>query len=909
MFNFSAQQQFTRACGNSWPRRWSVLACIVLHGCAPSPDEARQILASFGPANNRIEAAEVLFAAAHPDDLALLAATLNDFDGTVVTAVQKGLGALTDPAYQENVIRLMAEQGVSPEVAAPVLRAYGEKTLDVLLDARAPFSDSPSFWRDKYLGVLDLPAARALVAAGRVGSLAAGDYSLRQQAVESLLSDATHSGPFLENLLTQVQQEISASGDISAETAARMGAGEKPEETPWVSLVQDYLATAAMMLYRIDPQRHAGLVTTTLLLSGPPDFGAEHLQPLAITVGPQVMKMIPATDGVTRRRAVALAGMWKLAEAAPALRSILADGYEDLELRGKAALALSAMRDAETLKQLPEALRQAHNAEYEWNGYRSETALLAAEKEACSDTDSANYESLENPEDDANSKVTEQAEDEDVDDEGWGCEDLTEGDWDDAEPVEPPSWPEGNYEQLHGDLLQALIAYGEAALPAIWQGLGGDDIEVEDTVSDEYGDDYEMGYVSSSEARDAVAEIAPAIDVLLTAWAGSGNAVHAVLLDSLAGSEDPRAMETLLGELQDVLENSANDWGFTEEESSADVWDPEDDWTQRLVLALQKAPRPPITRLLELLLAEGENQQLAAVKVLRGLQSSDGVFDALLKGIHSIHAPVRMEAALAFSQSADHHALESLVRQLEVEDQYDVKRAIAAALQVMPDERALPGLMKALTNLDEWDSAETFARALGEIKDVAREPVVALYDAATDLQRRNALLALAYVDPAKADSRAGQWFDQLVAGSPDYKDHDDFQRVVEVLRIAAQPEGVRRMLGFLRTHPEDGRRTDVIMAVKDNPDPLVGEFLMAALQKKDIEVVAAAYRFFIRAGSGEEQLVDALDEYGDEEMATVYLNCGNSRLEKAARDWVENRGGLIVWTPGISGGVSWGGLY
>jgi len=849
----------------------------------------------------------VLFTAASPDDLPLLVSAMNGFDGTVVAALQQGLAALTDPADQERAIRSMAEQRVPPEVAAPVLRAYGEKTLDVLLDARA---DSLSFWHiTHYLGALNLPAARMLLATGRVGRLAVDDHSLRQQAVESLLGDATHSGPFLENLLTQVQREMSASGDISGETAARMGAGEKPEETPWVSLVQDYLATAAMMLYRIDPQRHAGLVTTTLLLSGPPDFAAEHLQPLAITVGPQVLKMIQADDVTARRRAVALAGMWKLAEAAPALRPILADGYADLELRGQAALALSAMRNAETLKQLPEVLRQARNAEYEWNGYRSETALLAAEKEACSDTDSENAESVEDPEDDSDSKAAEQAEDEDVDEEDWACEEVFASDWDDSEPLEQPSWPEGDYEQLHRDLLRALIAYGEAALPAIWQGLGGDDSEAEDTVSDEYGDGYEMGYVSSSEARDAVAEIAPAIDVLLGVWAGSNNAVHAVLLDTLAGSEDPRAMEALLGELQDALENSANDWGFTDEESSADVWDPEDGWTDRLVVALQKASRPPITRLFELLHSAGEYQQLAAVKVLHGLQSSDGVFDALLESIHSTHAAVRMEVALAFAQSADRRALESLVRQLEVEDQYDVKRAIADALQAMPDEWAVPGLMKALSNLDEWDSAETFARTLGTIKEAARDPVLALYDAATDLQRRNALLALAYVDPVEADRRAGEWFDQLVASSPDYKDNDAFQRVVEVLRIVSRPDGVRRMVGFLRAHPEEERRSDVIMAVKDNPDPLVGEFLMEALQKKDIEVVAAAYRFFIRAGSGEEQLMDALDEYGDEEMATVYLNCGNSRLEKAARGWVENRGGFIMWTPGISGGVSWGGAY
>ena len=896
-----------------------VLACLVLCSCAPSPDEARQILASPGASGERIEAAEVLFTAASPDDLGLLASTLNDFDEALVSVVQRGLASLAHPAEQESVIRSMAEQGVPPEVAAPVLRAYGEHAFEVLLATAAPSADLPSAWqRVDYLSELEVPAARAMLAAGFTYTLVEGDYSLRQQAVESLIGDAARAGPFLEDLLTRVQGEIGASGDISVETAARMGVRENPEEASRVEIVRDYLATAAMMLYRIDPQRHAELVTATLLLSGPPDFGAEYLKPLASAGALHVLKMIQSEDVAARRRAVALAGMWGLAEAASELRAIMTNDHEDPELRGQAALALSALRDAETLQLLPEVLRQAHDAEDEWSSYNSETNFLAAEKERCN-TDSASSESDENIEDDSGSDSAEQAEDEYVDDEDWGCEEAYAGDWEDAEPLEQPPWPDGDYEQLHRDLLRALIAYGDAALPALWQGLGGDDVAAEDAEFDEDGDGYAMAYVSSSEARDAVAEIAPAIEVLLAAWEESNRAVRVVLLDSLGASEDPRAMEALQGELQDALENSASEWGYADEEeaeddaffetdgSYEDEWLSTEVWGERLVLALHTAPRPPLTRLLEWLRAEELSQQLAAVKVLRELQSSEGVFDALLETIQSTHAPVRMEAVQSFGQSLDRRALESLVHQLEVEDQIEVKTAIADVLHLMPDERALPGLMKALANLGEWDSAETFARAVGDIKDVARAPVLALYETGTVLQRRNALLALAYVDPLEADRRAGEWFDRLVAGPVDYDVSDDFQQVVEVLVIASQPDGARRMVGFLRAHPQDERRMEVVMAIKDHPDPQVNDFLMEAVQHGDIELVAAAYEFFIRAGSGEAQLMEALDEYGDKEMANVFLNCGNSRLEKAATDWVEDRGGFILWTPGTTGSVSWGG--
>jgi hypothetical protein len=99
---------------------------------------------------------------------------------------------------------------------------------------------------------------------------------------------------------------------------------------------------------------------------------------------------------------------------------------------------------------------------------------------------------------------------------------------------------------------------------------------------------------------------------------------------------------------------------------------------------------------------------------------------------------------------------------------------------------------------------------------------------------------------------------------------------------------------------------EVLMAVKDHPDPQVDGFLMDALHKPDLEVVAAAYAFFISAGSGEVQLVEALDQYGDEEMASALLNCGNSRLEKAAEDWAESNGYMVLWNVGTVAGAQWG---
>jgi HEAT repeat protein len=75
-------------------------------------------------------------------------------------------------------------------------------------------------------------------------------------------------------------------------------------------------------------------------------------------------------------------------------------------------------------------------------------------------------------------------------------------------------------------------------------------------------------------------------------------------------------------------------------------------------------------------------------------------------------------------------------------------------------------------------------------------------------------------------------------------------------------------------------------------DPRAVEPLLAALNKRDLAVIAGAYSFFIeRAEKGSEgALIQALKAHGDAEMAAAFLNCGNSALEAAAGKWAEAHG-------------------
>jgi HEAT repeat protein len=86
--------------------------------------------------------------------------------------------------------------------------------------------------------------------------------------------------------------------------------------------------------------------------------------------------------------------------------------------------------------------------------------------------------------------------------------------------------------------------------------------------------------------------------------------------------------------------------------------------------------------------------------------------------------------------------------------------------------------------------------------------------------------------------------------------------------------------------------------------------LLDAFKKRDLKTVAIAHKFFIRRGEpgSEPVLVEALLNYGDMMMASVYLNSRNEILEQGARRWAAENGYVIAGGPGPGGGSStrWG---
>jgi HEAT repeat protein len=94
-------------------------------------------------------------------------------------------------------------------------------------------------------------------------------------------------------------------------------------------------------------------------------------------------------------------------------------------------------------------------------------------------------------------------------------------------------------------------------------------------------------------------------------------------------------------------------------------------------------------------------------------------------------------------------------------------------------------------------------------------------------------------------------------------------------------------------------------ALAEIKDPIGTEFLDDAMKKKNLEIVSAAYRYYIRKGEigTEDALIEAMEGYHEEKMVLDLLNCGNEKLKQAADKIVHQRGYTI--TAGWSG-PRWG---
>ena len=178
--------------------------------------------------------------------------------------------------------------------------------------------------------------------------------------------------------------------------------------------------------------------------------------------------------------------------------------------------------------------------------------------------------------------------------------------------------------------------------------------------------------------------------------------------------------------------------------------------------------------------------------------------------------------------------------------------------------------------------------ALREIGSPAVEPLIAdLKDKDVDV-RKEAALSLGEIK----DPRAVQ---PLIAILMD-PDAGVRRVALGALGPIGQP-AVDPLIAILKD-PDDNLRRVAAQALGGIRDSRAVDALMAALRGRDYAVIAGAPIFFVERGepASEEILIDTLKKSDDEMVASTFLNCGNAKLEKAARKWKKRRGETLQRT-------------
>lgn len=184
------------------------------------------------------------------------------------------------------------------------------------------------------------------------------------------------------------------------------------------------------------------------------------------------------------------------------------------------------------------------------------------------------------------------------------------------------------------------------------------------------------------------------------------------------------------------------------------------------------------------------------------------------------------------------------------------------------DARAVSSLVSILKNDSEWEVRLAAEEALVGIGSASVEPLIHILKEEKEcFIRRRAIRALKELKET-CDPRA---FRDAAT-----KDKDCFVR-----KIAA------RALGEIK-------------------DRVASDFLDDAMNEKNLEVISAAYGYYIRKGNPETEdvLMEALwANCTDKKMVFHFAHCGNRRLEEAAREVARKGGYAIVRDPA---GAEWG---
>jgi len=235
----------------------------------------------------------------------------------------------------------------------------------------------------------------------------------------------------------------------------------------------------------------------------------------------------------------------------------------------------------------------------------------------------------------------------------------------------------------------------------------------------------------------------------------------------------------------------------------------------------------------------------SAIYALGRLQSKRAI-ESLIRVSKSSNRLMAGVATDALAQMNDPRSFQPIRDVLKSQDEV-LRRYAAIDLGLLDDPRAVGPLISALKDPDEG-VRENVANSLGRFKSIDTEkPLIAALNDEYEGVRTAAVDSLAETEDV---------------------------RVVPTL-VAAMTSGTDRV------------RWHAAVAITKFNTPETRQALDDALQKGKLDIIAAAYKYFLAKGNTEsiDAMAVSIPKYGWYEMADALLHSGNTHLEEVAAQW------------------------
>jgi len=489
----------------------------------------------------------------------------------------------------------------------------------------------------------------------------------------------------------------------------------------------------------------------------------------------------------------------------------------------------------------------------------------------------------------------------------------------------------------------------------------GQDMSTSDESDDQKKAHDEEDAQVRQKASEALGKLGkPAVAPLLACLDEKDPSVRSLAATALGQTHDARAVAPLIAHL---VELSGKD--VTDEENSAGV-NVHDSLRDALVNLGEPAIKPLLERLKDKNVHVQEDvadvlSQLhylpsdldAKVTFLILLQSWDKLIELgapavapLLGCLKDEDSSRRQGAALALGELGDKRAVDPLIACLQ-DDSVDVKKNAAKSLGELGDKRAANPLITAFKN-EDMETKKAAAEALGLLG--SNEAVAPLADALKDddaglRQACAQALDKLHYQPEKVEDNityliALQAWDKVAKmGAPAFEplsaclsdqNTDVKQGAIEALGNLGDKRAIAPLSNVLPDWNLNGSLVSALEQLGWKPASdseqvydWIGKkdsvhlkqqwektrkVLLDDVSSGDRQKVQNAVYSFVALGDPKvvDDLVQALDDHGDQEMAETYLNCSNDRLEQAARDWASRNGYQTIAIPTGSTPMHWG---